>query len=126
MLAEAAALITLHCATQVSGDAAMGNVGFTVTVDYDRNYAYLNGDRRYFEPLELSNVTVTPGQIRLPRRAQNGVIYGGGTISRTDGAVNVILESAFFNDSRGNYQSMVSLQGKCSPGPLVQPPTPAF
>lgn len=73
MLAEAAALITLHCATQVSSlrqNPAMGNVGFTVTLDYGKNYAYLDGDRRiFFEPWEVTGLNVTPGEITFPSTA---------------------------------------------------------
>lgn len=130
MLLAAAALITLHCATQVSSfrdNPAMGNVAFTVTLDYDRNYAYIDGDRRiFFSPWEVTGLTVTPGEISFPRRTNDGVIFNGGTISRTDGMANVHFESAFFTDGRGQYRPNMTLQGRCSPGPLVQPPTSLF
>lgn len=130
MLAEAAALITLHCSTEVSylrQNPAMGKVPFTVTLDYNRNYAYLDGDKRIFDqPFEVSGVDVTPGQISFPRRSNEAVILNGGTISRTDGAVNITFESAFFKDGRGQYRPSMTLQGQCSPGPLVQPPTSIF
>ncbi|WP_292046275.1 MULTISPECIES: hypothetical protein [unclassified Brevundimonas] len=131
MLLAAAALITLHCTAAVRDNTNLGMVMFSATVDYERRYAYVAdvGNMTatvYQDKFESTELDVTPTSIRFPRQDLGVAVLDRASIDRTSGRLHMLFRSPLFIDADGYRSGLRVLDGTCVPGPLVQPPTPAF
>jgi hypothetical protein len=116
------AALTLHCETTIRNrPPETSKVNFTITVDYDRSYAYVAGAEGFFgeNGIEFTGIQVTPAQINFRPKSYGLTIMEQASVSRTNGEVVFMLKDALEGDYR-------IVDGTCTPGEFVSPPRPAF
>lgn len=122
MILEALAALTLHCTADIRDNPGAPKVNLTMTVDYDRGYAYMTGGGGLFDgPIEITGLRVTPGKIAFPVRDHQGYIMTFGEVSRTNGELTMHWESPFYPGKDYRY-----IDGTCRPGDPVPVPQSIF
>lgn len=129
----AASVVTLACEGYdiTSGQRAASPTTWTVTVDYQKGYAYAQGAPIYPSPKGVSQIEVSPGQISLPAHAVSATrTVERMTISRETGSVvlqthdlHKEMEDTF---ARNEQYGRSRYAGLCKPGKLIPIPTARF
>ena len=125
----AASVVTLHCqAYDISRGAPSGAPkSFTMTVDYDREYAYFRGEP-IGDGVGIGGLHVTPGAIIVPRAKIGTLHLYGARVSRENGDVRAVTYDAWreFEDDNNGLKGERTYSGICRPGDLVPIPSTLF